>query len=41
MPSAPVVQKVNSAIYWVSRYLMHKGVGFSNTYTLVGDFSGG
>ena len=41
VPSAPVVQKVNSAIHLVSHYLIHKGVGFSNTYPLVSDFSGG
>ena len=37
MPSAPVVQKANSAIYWVYHYLMQKGVGI----LILSDFSGG
>ena len=41
VPSAPVVQKVNSAIYWVSHYIMHKDIRFLNTHHLVGDFPGG
>ena len=35
VPSAPEVQKVNSAIYWVSHYLMHKGVGILIRCSLV------
>ena len=41
MPSAPAVQKVNSAVHLVSQYLMDKGVDFSNAYPLVSEFSGG
>ena len=41
MPSALAVQKVNSAIHWVSHYLMHKSFGFSNIYPLVSDFPRG
>ena len=39
MPSALAVQKVNSAIHYVSYNIMHKSFGFSNTYPRVCDFS--
>ena len=41
MPSTLAVQKVNTAVHFVSQYLMHKDVGFLNTYPLVSEFSGG
>ena len=38
---APVVQKVDSAIYWVNLYPWNRVIGFPSTYPLDSDLSGG
>ena len=41
MHLAPVVQKVDSAIHWISYYPMDSAIGFRTTYPLDSDLSGG
>ena len=38
---APVVQKVDSAIHWISLYPVDSAIGFPNTYLLDRDLSDG
>ena len=38
---APVVQKVDSAIRWITLYLVGSSVGFPNTFQLNSDLSSG
>ena len=38
---APVVQKLDSAIHRINSYPVNKAIGFSNTYPLDSDLSGG
>ena len=38
---APVVQKVDSAIHWISYYLLFSAIGYHNTYPLDSDLYGG
>ena len=38
---APVVQKVDNAIQFINHYLVDDAIGFSNTYSLCVDLSGG
>ena len=38
---APVVQKVDSAIWWINLYPVDNAIGFPNTYPLEGDLSSG
>ena len=37
----PVVQRVDNAIHWINRYLVHTSVCPVNTYPLDGDLSVG
>ena len=38
--TAPVVQKVDNAIHWLTLYPVDKAIGFPNTYPLDSDLSG-
>ena len=38
---APVVQKVDSAIWWINLYPVDSAIGFPNTYPLDSDLSAG
>ena len=37
---APVVKKVNNAMYWISLYPMKSAIGLPNSYPLNNDLSG-
>ena len=38
---APVVQRVDSTIHWINRYLLDKSINFDCTYPLDSDLSSG
>ena len=38
---APVVQKVDSAIYWINHYPVDNAISFHNTYPMDSNLSGG
>ena len=38
---APVVQKLDSTIYWINLYPVDNAIGFPNIYPLDSDLSGG
>ena len=38
---APVVQTLDSAIWWINLYPVDSAIGFPNTYPLDSDLSGG
>ena len=38
---APVVQKVGYTIHWINHYSLDSAIGFSYTYSLDSDLSGG
>ena len=38
---APVVQKVDSSIWWINYYLLDSAIGFPSNYPLDGDLSSG